>query len=685
MPTNRFAGQQLDARPDRVDLRDRPYLPRVISLPRHYPDLGFIARRLPGYTKAGLILDQKGEGACTGFGLAAVVNYLLWKQAPPRQRTVTRVSPRMLYHLARFYDEWPGEDYEGSSCRGAMKGWHRHGVCDETHWPYLDKQNQFVKPLGGWEADAASRPLGAYYRIDRKSIVDMQAAIVETGAIYVSSDVHAGWDPKRWKKTAEDIAVITVANPASTGGHAFALVGYTPDGFIVQNSWGPAWATGGFAILTYDDWIERGNDAWVAALGAPTASAVTRRPTIIEAPSEDRAAGFWSVARVQESGAGNGIYRRWDEQRAYEHTIVMGNNGIVINRIPDSQPGLPSLERVVHDNPAAWLDPAKGRTKLMLFAHGGLNSEDAALKRVQTLAPHFDENGIYPVFFAWKTGVLETVVDLIEDWLEKFVPGSLTRGLWGDVKEAAQEAKDRLIESACQELHIKALWSQMKQNAEAAATEPNPTLGHTIKHLAALKRQWPSLELHLVGHSAGAIFLGHVLDVLSDPQWAGAGNLKVSSCTLFAPACTMDFALTHYLGAVGKALPNQNVVTFEVLTDRRERKDTVGPYGKSLLYLISRGLENYHKTPVLGLDAVWNKANDGDWGNDTLAGQVKAWRKNWSGPAVEEGDKGDASDGTRSLPWQHGTFDNDVEVMTRTITAIRGKKLVAPITDLTGY
>lgn len=43
----------------------------------------------------------------------------------------------------------------------------------------------------------------------------------------------------------------------------------------------------------------------------------------------------------------------------------------------------------MQDGPAAWLDPAKGRTKLVLFAHGGLNSEEAALKRVRVLGPHF--------------------------------------------------------------------------------------------------------------------------------------------------------------------------------------------------------------------------------------------------------------------------------------------------------
>lgn len=43
----------------------------------------------------------------------------------------------MLYELARRYDEWPGEGYVGSSARGAMKAWERHGVCAHAEWPDL--------------------------------------------------------------------------------------------------------------------------------------------------------------------------------------------------------------------------------------------------------------------------------------------------------------------------------------------------------------------------------------------------------------------------------------------------------------------------------------------------------------------------------------------------------------------
>lgn len=48
------------------------------------------------------ILDQGHEGACTGYALAAVINFLL------SRRNIDRaVSSRMLYELARRYDEWP--------------------------------------------------------------------------------------------------------------------------------------------------------------------------------------------------------------------------------------------------------------------------------------------------------------------------------------------------------------------------------------------------------------------------------------------------------------------------------------------------------------------------------------------------------------------------------------------------
>jgi hypothetical protein len=205
MPTKiLFNGtRKFDARPDRIDFRDLPYRSRLVCLPEKYPSDADIAKWFPRYQASNMVLNQGEEGSCTGFGLAGVVNYLRWEEKnraviesgqTPVANMIHRISARMLYQNARLYDEWKGEDYEGSSCRGAMKGFHKHGVCTEQYWPNFEKRTKPGIARAGWDTDAPGTPLGAYYRIDGKSIVDMQSAIYETHAIYVSADVHDGWN-----------------------------------------------------------------------------------------------------------------------------------------------------------------------------------------------------------------------------------------------------------------------------------------------------------------------------------------------------------------------------------------------------------------------------------------------------------------------------------------------------------
>jgi len=100
----------------------------------------------------------------------------------------------MLYDLARRYDEWPGENYDGSSARGAMKGWHKHGVCSDSVWPYKPGRRQKDGGLSETRAaDALKRPLGAYVRVHHKALVAMHAAIAEVGILYATSTVDEGW------------------------------------------------------------------------------------------------------------------------------------------------------------------------------------------------------------------------------------------------------------------------------------------------------------------------------------------------------------------------------------------------------------------------------------------------------------------------------------------------------------
>ncbi len=687
MPKVTLNKRLFDARPDRIDLRDREYQPRLRSLPPRFPDPSQISEHFANYAKADLILDQDQEGACTGFGLAAVINYLRWRQALETTQPIPpKVSERMLYHLARHYDEWPGEDYEGSSCRGAMKGWHRHGVCLETTWPYRNPKGKatFIPPGEGWDDEAAQCPLGAYYRVNKDSITDMQAAIYEVGAVFVSAEVHRGWFPRqnRWPN-AEDMALIQLPKRiGQKGGHAFAIVGYNQLGFIVQNSWGPDWGKDGFAILTYPDWVKHGMDAWVTVLGSPMVGAKSRRYQTLKSlvNSSSQPAQFFGLFEkdTPKHAYTNPEVEPWDRDTAFDHSIVLGNNGIVLNRSLVREKALDYLQDVILGNPREWLK--KGGKKIVLYAHGGLNSEDAALTRVRILAPYFKANDMYPIFFVWRTGFLESLAGITGDVTQGIQPQGTWKDIWDSVKNATKEAKDRAIEVTCQNLLVKAIWSEMKQNARLASKLSKPTLGQVADSLLSLKAQYPDMELHLAGHSAGSILLGYFLDLLVKRK------MRVSSCTLLAPACTLRFALNHYAPAIkARGVLRKSDLKIEILSDERELEDTVGPYGKSLLYLVSRALEDYHKTPLLGMANSWKPETISTWHTD-LQKTVKEWQTFWGSRNLpKEHTQPQVSDGTGKIPLAHGSFDNDVEVMTRTLKRILGKNLPYPIESLKGH
>ena len=324
------SSRTLDARPDTLDFRDRMFEPTLIEVP--------VRRPLQEYRRIGIpILDQGAEGACTGFGLSTVVHCLLRtrKVVPDR----AQVSPRMLYDMARRYDEWPGESYDGSSARGAMKGWHKHGVCSARHWKYQGKQTQplFTDRF----RDALRRPLGAYFRVNHKDIIAMHAAISEVGVLYATAQVHEGWDNvDRTGRVAwnEDTKIL--------GGHAFAIVAYDERAFWVQNSWGADWGFHGFCQITYDDWLANGSDVWVARLGAPI--------ELRERVSVSRGVGV--------AAQGTRSYVFCDLR---PHIISLGNNGALRTdgTYGTSKDDVEEIFNHIAKQPA-------DRRRLLIYAHG---------------------------------------------------------------------------------------------------------------------------------------------------------------------------------------------------------------------------------------------------------------------------------------------------------------------------
>jgi hypothetical protein len=700
-PADSLGGRLYDARPDRVDLRDRPYAPPLRSLPPVFPDDQGVARWLPGYIAAGLVRDQGRDGACTGFGLACVINYLYWIRgagADPATAHVS-VSPRMLYELARRYDEWPGEQYDGSSCRGALKGWHKHGVCSESLWAYRDAKGRAVllSPEPGWERDAIGRPLGVYYRVDGQSITDLQAAIADIGAVYVSVRTHPGWirvPAMPVPRHHRDFPLIPLPEPGEKqrGGHALALVGYNERGFVVQNSWGVGWGARGFAVLRYDDWAAHATDAWVCALGVPQEPTATRVAGVRWPVASGRSLSTWDAGVTNPHNPSddpwpidreylNPAYEPWSTAEAYAHTLISGNDGVV--EVADVTRGVAGdatayVREIAVARPLAWAS-ASGTTalRLVVYAHGGLNAEAESIARIRVLAPYFGANGVYPLFLTWKTGPLDTLLDVFADKVRAFF-GVDADGRSGALLGIDDEQWDRGVDRLAR-FTVKGLWTEMRQNARRGAREGRvlDLLAGALGELRDTCREaGKTLDVHVVGHSAGSILLGHLLDRLG----AAAEPARVGSCTLFAAACSTRFALAHYVDA-NPAVLMPDRIALHHLSDKNEKDDfLVGSaannlYGKSLLYLVSRALDDERKMPLLGMERALDPAcNTSDyWAASELpslerlqAGVAAAAKLAWAAPEVRVTRTGE------TVTASHGSFDNNIELVATLIRRITG-------------
>lgn len=539
---NKYSKYKKYHKPDAPDLRDRMYEPRLFPLEKpldYLPDLK--------------ILDQESEGSCTGFGLAAVINCLFQKRGEE-----TKVSSRMLYEMAKLYDEWEGREYEGSSCRGAIRGWKNMGVCTEDSWSSTKKTKKAYVTVKRAK-EARSYTLGAYYRI-RPNIVDFHSALNETGVIYASATVHAGWEePKAgkipYKKT----------DPA---GHAFAIVGYNNEGFWVQNSWGVGWGNNGIALWSYEDWAANISDAWVVQLALPTPQIFdyTVAGNLEHAGAKGKETSSRSIPRSEICGhfvhLDDGLYhqggRYW-------------SNG---NDISETADVLKSSKKYDH---------------LLLYAHGGLNSPTDSAGRIAAMKKVYLGNRIYPYHFMYDTGVLEEIKDILlgkEPELKSRVGGFSD---WWD------QRVENITRSAG-----RALWREMKSGARKPFAESQSDGTDVIKKLlGAVIENEHGIKVHVVGHSTGAILIAYLLERLYQEH-----DVKIETCSLMAPAATVTLYKSHYLPLLKKqSINNMRVYN---LTEKLEKNDNVAYiYRKSLLKLVSHAFEDSDakpgNVPLLGM------------------------------------------------------------------------------------
>lgn len=650
-----------NVQPDIPDLRDRLYVPTLNPLPAAFNHRPFVD---PAFRER--VLHQGDTQACTGFALAAMIEklrYDTWADGQSGDDPV-RVSPFMLYYFARRHDELPGEDENGgSTARGAMKAWSKHGACRHELWPTLQLKKT---PRGDakirdsamkWISDAFRRPLGAYFRVDHTSIADMHAALREIGSIYVTAATHTGWD-----RVTDDGVIPFDDTCEESGGHAFLLVGYDEHGFWLQNSWGPDWANKGFARLAYRDWRTHSMDAWVAQIGVATTVQIDSLTRGLSLKSTATAAGAAPILSTNPTVSA---------QQINPYIINLENNGTLSDRGQFATRPEDFEDLLDHYLPNAIEQFGLGASEpidIAIYGHGGLTPESAAAETARQWVPAIFAARIFPLFIMWETGWDDIVKNIIQDAVAK-LKGSAGAGPFGWLKETVGGLKNAALESELWKKRFENLvsipgtmqWREMKQNAEAATKNGNGGL-HQLSALLQ-RREYaairPRLRFHLIGHSAGSVMHAYLAPALVRAGYA------VDGLYFMAPACRVDLFKSELLPLYAKG-KIKSYAQFH-LTETVEQQDKCTDlYLRSLLYLVSNAFESGREVPILGMEKFFHA--------DPALTSKPAGAAVWDHVASPTGPGAHRPAIERSNSTSHGAFNEDPDTMKAIIARITARR-----------
>lgn len=167
------------------------------------------------YWRTGSPLDQGQEGACTGFSATNFLN------AEPIMGRLGNDYAFEVYKRAQQLDEWPGEDYDGSSVNAACKVLRERGFIKEYAWA--------------------------------RTFDEIHKWLLYKGGIMLGMDWYEGM-------YRPDVQGFIRPTGRQTGGHAIFCRGVSKWGSLrLFNSWGDGWGNHGRCWLSKADclWLMR--------------------------------------------------------------------------------------------------------------------------------------------------------------------------------------------------------------------------------------------------------------------------------------------------------------------------------------------------------------------------------------------------------------------------------------------
>ena len=209
------------------------------------------------------IPDQKKTGACVGFATADGVLRWHFTQAKKISKKQS-LSVRFIWMANKETDDftkYPTTFLEsaGTSTKLALRVAQRYG-CVLEHMLRMDGKLSPLRPKIFFSIAAQLR-ISRYYNLG-VNLDKWRLWIDKQGPVLTRLDVD-----RTWKNATQTKGRLSKYNKAKLyGGHAVCLVGYTPDYFIVRNSWGEKWGDKGFAYASNEYASEAFSEAYGAVI-----------------------------------------------------------------------------------------------------------------------------------------------------------------------------------------------------------------------------------------------------------------------------------------------------------------------------------------------------------------------------------------------------------------------------------
>jgi hypothetical protein len=161
--------------------------------------------------------NQGSRPWCVAFA------WLHWAEDGPvthKTKVIPVLDPGLVYHTAQQLDQWPGENYDGTSVRAGAKVLREKGLIASFHW----------------STDVAT----------------IVRAILTTGPVVVGTNWYEGMSRPASSRHGKPVLKPT---GQLRGGHAYVLNGANTEKelFRVKNSWGRNWGAKGRALISFAD------------------------------------------------------------------------------------------------------------------------------------------------------------------------------------------------------------------------------------------------------------------------------------------------------------------------------------------------------------------------------------------------------------------------------------------------